>query len=60
MYWKNRCTHLVHQVHPFDKTGAPVLEDVSWLESTKAICDGTCITNFMRLSYPELTLYLNK
>jgi len=22
--WENRCTHLIKQVHPFDKTGAPV------------------------------------
>ena len=23
---KNRCMYLIKQVHPFDKTGAPVLE----------------------------------
>ncbi len=29
MCMKNRCMYLGRQVHPFDKTGAPVLEDVS-------------------------------
>ena len=27
--YKNRCMYLGKQVHPFDKTGAPVLEKAS-------------------------------